>query len=530
MGVRIKSFTQKYSSAAASEFVLPLLVLALATFVYSLYGFDGPLLRDYSIYLYSGQRVAEGVPPYVGIFDHKGPLSPILAGVGVMLSKLFASDDVLTVRLLFFFSGCLTVVAVYLLGNSVFRSRAVGLFGALTFLGFYPYAHPAGSGPEPKTPMVLFEVLSLLVMSKKRWFWAGLFGSLAFLVWQPMAAFALVVFVLAITRPKEERYRAVLRALGGIATPLVATVGYFYYYGALRDLLEGVILFNARYLTRGTFTTTPLILRSFSQPLSSWWETPVSNIVIPYSTMLVPIVIGLTMILRLYFRRPFEYRFAPILLSFPLPPLWALLDFQLSDDFFVYLPYVAVGFGAFVALVSYRLKMPRLVGLLAGALLLAMAFANTLDIVSAPAANRVLGTDVTLSQQREGALEIENEFGEDANLASINSPQVLVLLHRKNANPYLFITAGIDKEIDAKWPGGFEGWLQGLEGSDVISFFGEGQSLLPGAESTPEHREELIDWLDARYHMEEIGPWYLLVKNSPSDAKQASVKDFFGSG
>jgi hypothetical protein len=159
-----------------------------------------------------------------------------------------------------------------------------------------------------------------------------------------------------------------------------------------------------------------------------------------------------------------------------------------------------------------------------------MAFANTLDIVSAPAANRVLGTDVTLSQQREGALEIENEFGEDANLASINSPQVLVLLHRKNANPYLFITAGIDKEIDAKWPGGFEGWLQGLEGSDVISFFGEGQSLLPGAESTPEHREELIAWLDARYHMEEIGPWYLLVKNSPSDAKQASVKDFFGSG
>src|SRR5215210_9212841 len=106
---------KKSSSPAAAGWALPLLVLALAVFVYSLYGFDDVMLRDYSIYLYSGQRMAEGIPPYVSIFDHKGPLSPMLAGLGVMLSEGLNWDDIYTVRLVFFTIGCLTVVAVYLL-------------------------------------------------------------------------------------------------------------------------------------------------------------------------------------------------------------------------------------------------------------------------------------------------------------------------------------------------------------------------------------------------------------------------------
>src|SRR5918998_2866006 len=108
----------KGNLAWAGELGLPLLILALAAFVYGLYGFGDVLLRDYSIYLYSGQRMAEGIPPYVSVFDHKGPLSPMLAGLGVILSQQLSWDDVLTVRLVFFATVCLTVVAVYLLGKS----------------------------------------------------------------------------------------------------------------------------------------------------------------------------------------------------------------------------------------------------------------------------------------------------------------------------------------------------------------------------------------------------------------------------
>jgi hypothetical protein len=437
----------------------------------------------------------------------------MLAGLGVMVSNQLDWDDIYTVRLLFFAIGCLTVLAVYLLGNSLFRSQTAGFFAALTFLGFYAYGYPAASGPEPKTPMVLFQTLSLLFTSQKRWFWAGFFGSLAFLVWQPMGLFSLITFVLALTRPKEERYGAVLRALAGIATPLLVTVAYFYYHGALGNLLDGVVLFNALYLTRGAYTTTPLIFRVLSDP--SWLLGPLSNIVLPYSTMLVPIIVGLGMVFRLYFLRPYQYRFAPILLSLPGPPLWALIDFQLSDDFFVYLPYAAIGFGAFLTAVIHRTKTPRLAGVLLGAVLLGVAIANTFEEVNAIAAHRLLGTTISLSQQREGASEIEERFGKDARIASINSPQVLVLLHRKNPNPYLFITSGIDRYIDAKAPGGFEGWVAGLEeyDPDAIIFSGDGQSLLPSTHLTSEHYQELFGWLGSRYHAEKIGPWWLFVGN-----------------
>src|SRR5919202_380727 len=498
-----KGFAQKGNLALASKRALPLLdkvslpllVLFLAIFVYGMYGFDGVLLRDYSIYLYSGQRMAEGVPPYVSIFDHKGPLSPMIAGLGVMLSKLLDGDDIYTVRAVF--------------------------FAALTFLGFYAYGYPAASGPEPKTPMVLFQTLSLLLASQKRWFWAGCFGSLAFLVWQPMGVFSMMVFVLAVTRPKGERRDAALRALGGIVTPLLVIVGYFYYYGALGELLDGVVLFNALYLARGDYTTTPLVYMVVSDPTLSQtlldpsllWES-VSGVVLPYITMLGPIVIGLAMIIRLYFLKPYQYRFAPILLSFLAPPLWALVDFQLSDDFFVYLPYADIGFGAFAASMIQRTKTPWLVGILLGMLLLGIAIANTFEEVNAPAANKLLATNISLSEQREGASLIEEKFGKDIRIASVNSPQVLALLHRENPNPYLFITAGIDRYIDAKEPGGFEGWLKGLETSDVISFFGEGQALLPGDEASTEHREELLGWLGSYYHIEKIGPWYVFVKDS----------------
>jgi hypothetical protein len=538
-----KGFAQKGNLALASKRALPLLdkvslpllVLVLAVFVYGMYGFDGVLLRDYSIYLYSGQRMAEGVPPYVSIFDHKGPLSPMIAGLGVMLSKLLDGDDIYTVRAVFFATGCLTVVAVYLLGKSVFRSQVAGFFAALTFLGFYAYGYPAASGPEPKTPMVLFQTLSLLLASQKRWFWAGCFGSLAFLVWQPMGVFSMMVFVLAVTRPKGERRNAALRALGGIATPLLVIVGYFYYYGALGELLDGVVLFNALYLTRGDYTTTPLVYMVVSDPTLSQtlldpsllWES-VSGVVLPYITMLGPIVIGLAMIIRLYFLKPYQYRFAPILLSFLAPPLWALVDFQLSDDFFVYLPYVAIGFGAFAASMTQRTKTPWLVGILLGMLLLGIAIANTFEEVNAPAAKKLLATNISLSEQREGASQIEERFGKDIRIASVNSPQVLALLHRENPNPYLFITAGIDRYIDAKEPGGFKSWLEGLETSDVISFFGEGQALLPGDEASIEHREELLGWLGSHYHIEKIGPWYVFVKDSldnPDPSQKVVLKE-----
>jgi hypothetical protein len=317
-----------------------------------------------------------------------------------------------------------------------------------------------------------------------------------------MGAFAFVTFLLAITRPREERYGATLRTVAGIATPVLVTVAYFIYHGALGDFLDGFILFNVLYLVRGSINLAPQLLGA------------AGNIIVPYSTMLVPILIGLVMIVRLYFQRPFQYRFLPIVVSFPAPVLWSLRDFQLADDFFVFLPYAAIGFGAFLAAAVRRADNQKVLTVVLSAILLSVALANTSKEISASAAHKLVGTTIDLPAQREGAQEIQERFGDDVKLASINSPQVMVLLHRVNPNPYLWITAGVDNRIEARTPGGFEGWLEGLGefDPDAISFFGDGQSLLPSAHLSPEHYQELDSWLDQRYRAVKVGPWWLFVK------------------
>ena len=79
---------------ATQKLVISLLVFVLAALVYGLYGFKGRLKIDDAIYLYSGQQMARGIPPYVSIFDHKGPASPMLAGLGVSTSNLLHIDDI----------------------------------------------------------------------------------------------------------------------------------------------------------------------------------------------------------------------------------------------------------------------------------------------------------------------------------------------------------------------------------------------------------------------------------------------------
>ena len=486
------------SSTLVGKFSLPVFILALAALVYALYGFEGPLYRDYGIYLYGGQRMADGVPPYVSIFDHKGPLPVMIAGVGAALAELSNWDDVYAVRFVFFVTGCLSAVAVYLLGDSVFRSRVAGLFAALTFLGFYSFARSVASGPDAKTPMVLFEALSLYLASRKNWFWAGFCGSLALLVWQPMGLSGAGIVVLAITQPREDRYRAAFRTLAGVAVPLLLTGVYYWYEGALDKLVDGMFLFNVLYINRGT---SPIF-----NPTG-----PISQLVTWYGIMLVPIVVGLCVILRLYFLRPLKYRHAPVLISLPLFALWSLTDFQTPDDFYVFLPYAAIGFGALLAVALRRVETPRLIGAVLAAGLLVVALSNT------PVIEGTANQKPSLESQRESAREIQKRFGKDARIVSINAPQVLVFLDEKNPNPYLFTTEGIDSLIAARTPGGFEGWLDEIGNYDpaAIAFFAESQRQLPGAGMTREHKKQLYDWIGPRYHAEKIGVFWLYVKDSP---------------
>ena len=512
-----------------------LAVFALTAVVYYSYGIEGGISRDGAIYLYSGQRMAEGVPPYVSIFDHKGPLAPMLAGAGVMLSGLLGTDDIITVRFVFFLLGCLAVSSAYLLGSHLFRSHRAGLYSSLLFLAFFCFGRYATAEPEAKTPMLLFEVLALLFTSQKRWFCAGLFGSLAFLVWQPMAIFPLATLFLAAVRPGGPRSRAVFRALSGTGLPVAVTVAYFYAEGALYELINGTILFNARYLEQEQFSSlVPLLL------------APVNAIFRGYSTIAIPVVIvamvlsvivALVVLGRLYVPKSLEggllggaverEAFAPLLITLPFPFIWSLMDFQGYPDFFVFVPYVAVAFGGFLYLVVDRLGAAtgaaRSLAVTACVALTAMAVVSSLITIDLGARASSLATDERgaaagdLDYQKRAAYEIQERFGPDAKVVSIGVPQVLVLLGATNPNPYAFVIRGIDQQIADETPGGFSGWLRDLKAyePDVIAF---------GDTSGP-HERKLVRWLGAHYQVDEIGPWTLYVKKGYPTGSIANQQD-----
>ena len=118
-----------------------MVVAIMASFVYGIYGFQGTLGRDEGIYVYSGQQMADGVPPYVSVFDHKGPLSPMLCGFAVAFGRSIGMDDILACRAIFFGISVLSVVSVFVLSEKVFGSLRGAFFSALILCGFLGIWH-----------------------------------------------------------------------------------------------------------------------------------------------------------------------------------------------------------------------------------------------------------------------------------------------------------------------------------------------------------------------------------------------------
>lgn len=476
---------------------LPLLVFALAALVFSFYGLRRSLTREDASYLYGAQRLVDGVPPYLGIVDLKGPMAQILPALGVIVARAAGWSDLAASRILFLVLGSLAVVSVFYLGKTLFQSHRAALLAALTFLGFAPFGARAASGPSAKIPMVLFETLCLLFTCQRRWFLAGLTGALSALIWQPTAIFPAAALFLAATQPRAERWPAIARVLGGIGLLLLPTGAYFALHGALDDMLNATVLFQLRY------RELPSLITAVSDSVFALGRVVLVN----YHASLMPIFIGLaTVVYMLVARAPFSRSvrdllsrdpFAPILVTFPIPLLYSVMDFQGASDFYWILPYVAIGFGKFLDLAARtaeteavpawtrRLFVPGV-----SIALLTLAFGNT-----------IAARDSGLDAQERAAFEIEHRLGKDTRLLVVDAPEVLVLLRRVNPTRYVRIGDDIDRMLDATTPGGFSAWIRGLEAyrPDVIVF--KKPPRLQG------YRRTLVQWMESGYRGEQVGAW-----------------------
>lgn len=456
-------------------------VFGLALVLYAQGGAQGSLMRDDSIFAYSGQQFADGIPPYLSTFHAKTPLAAMLAGVGVAAARVVGADDLLGARVLFLLLSAATAAAIALLAAALLRSRAAGLVAGLLFVGCWGFGFHALGGPRPKAPMVLFETLALLLAVRRRWLSAGVCGSLASLVWQPAGLFVASVLALAglQSEPGAARHRALRRAVLGAGLPWLALLVYLAATGALVAFVEDAFLFHVLYLERSQGGV-------LGRVAAAWAALEVG-----YHSVRPALVLGFLGVLAAYpwrLRRAHVPRaggrflhllrtdaFAGVLVSFPLAVAWCLTDFQSYPDHYLLLPYLTVGFAGLVhvALEAATTRVPGPgVGRLSWPTLARGAVVGLLcaALVAGAARDYRHTRNSGLVRQRQWAEHLDRLAGPQGTVVSLGVPQALVLTGRRNPNPYVFLCCGIDEMVGARSEGGFEGWLGDLvaSGAEVI--------------------------------------------------------------
>ena len=452
--------------ATRSRRVDPLLVAVgiISLVTYALHGGQGMLTRDLAVYSYAGQQIAEGVPPYLGVLNRAGPLAHALPGLGVGIARLFGGDDVTVMRQLFLLIASMCTCAVYLLGRDLFRSRAAGLVAAATFLSFSGFIEYASNGPREKTPMTLFVVGAVWAVTRRRWFTAGMFVSLATLCLQTafFTAFTAVV-ACAVLLGAGQRVRALTRiALGG-AVPVGLCLAYFAFVGSLREAVDAFVLINYRY-------TTP-------DPLTDRMELVWEDLRLAYGSSLWLLVGGLAALAVLAVRAlptlnrrpPREEASGPVLValvvSVGVALAWNVKEYDAWPDLFPLLPLAAVGIaGAFVAMTE------RFSTRATASIATAGAVACTFMAVHYSVTTR----DDTLVAQRASVAAVLDVLPDDATITSVEAPQPLVLTRRANPTRHQMFSGGLAHYVEDTWPGGLDGFRRTLvEEQPTLIAFGD---------------------------------------------------------
>ena len=423
-----------------------LVVGAVALLTYALHGIHGQLTRDLGIYSYAGERFAHGVPPYVAVVNRAGPLAHILPGIGAIFARLAGLDSLLTMRVLFMLFAVASVGAMFVLAKDLFRSRTAGLVAAAAMLSFHGFIQYASNGPREKTPMTLFLICTLWAVTRRRWFTAGLFVSLATLCLQ-ISFFPAVVAALlgALTLIPRARWQAVGKVLLGGAIPPALYLVYAAVVGAVAETVTGFLLLNMSY--------TPADSMSPSRFHELW-----VGMHLAYGSSIWVLVAGLVALLALAplaFVGPFRaaHPWAPEVAVFAVAAVaaaaWTWHDYDAWPDLFPLLPFAALGVGALFALLPRRL--PAAARTVTAAVLCVAMLATAVGY-------SVTARNDELRVQQRSVDAVLGQLPPGTRVLSIEAPQPLVLANKINPTRYQMVTNGMWDYIDHVWPGGLFGY------------------------------------------------------------------------
>jgi hypothetical protein len=424
----------------------PVAVGLVALVVYVAHGYHGLLAPDLAVFTYGGEQVAQGVPPYSGVFNSVGPLADAVPGLAVWAGHALDVGPLMAIRVLFTCLSALSCALLCVLARDTFGSRAAGLVAPALFLTFEKFLQLASDGPREKTTMVVCLLAALIATGRKRWLAAGVFTALATLTWQPALLVAVAAVVVAILTSGESRWRALTRFLVGGAIPSALFVLWFVLTGSLGTALDGFVVVNARYTSQPS---------AISQPHHTW-----SILWADYHATLVVALAGLAALLvlaahaALVVRRSagaaplVAHRLVPVGAGCLAGCIWTVAVINGGPDLFELLPLAAMGLAGVVLLVTSHL--PRRVG---PAVVTAVVGAG----VVVAGLESVVTRDDSLLLQRADVQAVLSTQPADATLLSVAAPAVPALAERDNLWPWQLFDPRMLSFLDHTQPGGLPG-------------------------------------------------------------------------
>ena len=449
---------------------------------------------DEAIWDYVSQTIARGKVPYRDVVEIKTPLSAYMGAVAILGGKLVGLRDVIAIRALHVLMAGLLSAITFLVGEWWFENRLGASIGFLVPLASWHFAEWMSAGSEPKLPMTLFGMLSLLLIAKDRPWWAGFCSMLSCLCWQPGLLFTGAVLLAASNYLTTWRDGRGLRVVAGAVVPLAILLAYFFNAGALSDLWNWTIHYNYSVYAHER-------VRTSGDSLLHFWRVLLR--VFGFGIVLVAIsVVGLVMFgierVRCRIRKAGSERetVRDVLLIPPLVYLgFCLLNFQSGPDLIPFFPFIGLFAGWFFVqtseLISVR-SITRYTVRSIPKLWLSSALVIILALIAHGSLRSAFDYRPVLHDQERAFEAISSRLAPGDRIYVHGTSEILVLLNRANMNPYLFLDRGKDDYIARKSGEEFGRVVDQmeLEAPKIVAL----SRLAKVA-----HRAELEDWARAHY-------------------------------
>ncbi len=491
--------------------LLPLMWLVLTVLVWGARGFTDRLNRDAAFYVYAGQQVADGHPPYVEVMNRAGPFANLLPGLGVELGRLFGTTDAMGARLLFFGLAVITPPIMYLAARDMQGSRLAGCAAATTMLGFGVIARLSTIGPESKVAMVTGLSITLLLLVRRRWLSAGIATGVVTLTWQPvlfsLAPAAAVLLLLAGGTARQRASSALRYGVGGLLT-LGVTVGGFALAGATEEFVQGFWTANAKYTKQPAALDRPWRVWEHLQVTFGWtlWLLVLGS--------LAAMVMGLTAwgLRRTAPKRAADQAMLGVACLAGL--VWVgWFAFDRAPDTMPLLPAAALGVGGIFGKVAHLVRRARTPS--PRRLLVAGVGAWMTTTIVLTSVHTFGLRSQSLATQQAASDAIFDNLPEEATVFSFEVPQPLALSQRKSISRFVLFDHGMLDFIDAVEPGGLTGYVEGLIDAEP--------DILLIAHDTP---AKVLRPLRRHYVRVGYGPtWKVFLREDIDAETQQSVSD-----